>query len=318
FDEPALKATYEITIEHPMGTFALSNWPEQPRETISGNRYRTRFDKTYPMSSYLAAWTVLPDDFGRLETTTANGKKIRVFARREAVNRGLINFALEITKESLDFFENEYFEPSLRAVPPKIDSIGFPDFPSGAMEHWGIIGYRETSLLYADDRNTLSNKQSVAYTVSHEVSHFWFGDLVTCKWWNDLWLNEAMARFLQFKAVQKIFPEWDVQDQFLTSYLIPVMYDDGFMTSTPVLNEVLTPAQINSAFSSITYDKGSSLLRMLESTVGPDNFRQGLINFLKANEFQAAVGAEFYNSLRLPSEMSGVTPQEYMENWLLQ
>ena len=227
------------------------------------------------MSSYLAAWTILPDDFGRLESTTANGKKIRVFARKEAVNKGLIDFALEITKKSLDFFENEYFEPSIRGIPPKVDSIGFPDFPSGAMEHWGIIGYRETSLLYSDARNTLNNKQSVAYTVSHEISHFWFGDLVTCKWWNELWLNEAMARFLQFKAIHRLYPEWDVENQ------IPVMYDDGFGTSSPVQNEVLTPAQINSAFSSITYDKGSSLLRMLESTVGPENFRQGLIvNFI--------------------------------------
>lgn len=229
------------------------------------------------MSTYLAAWTVLPDDFGKIEDTSANGKKIRVFARKEAVEKGLIDYALKVTKDSLDFFENEYFEPSLRAVPPKIDSIGFPDFPSGAMEHWGLIGYRETSLLYSDDRNSLLNKQSVAYTVSHEVSHFWFGNLVTCRWWDELWLNEAMARFLQFKAVDKMFPDWDVNNQFLTSYQIPVMYDDGFGTSSPVQNEVLTPAQINSAFSSITYDKGSSLLRMLESTVGPENFRQGLI-----------------------------------------
>ena len=88
--------------------------------------------------------------------------------------------------------------------------IGFPDFPSGAMEHWGVVGFRESNLFYSEDKNSLSSKQSVAFVIAHEIAHFWFGDLVTCKWWNDLWLNEAMARFLQFKAVDYIFPEWNV------------------------------------------------------------------------------------------------------------
>lgn len=319
FDEPGLKATYTVTIVHPAESIALSNWPTTSGpESIENDRLLTKFAQTDRMSTYLISWAIIPDDFGFIQgQTEKDNKTVTIYARKNAKEAGLIDFALEVAVASLDFFENEYFNIS-DAVPPKIDLIALPNFPSGAMEHWGLIGFRETSLLYSDQSNSLANKQSVAFVIAHELAHFWFGNLVTCEWWDELWLNEAMARFLQFKAVDAIYPDWKVNEQFLTLYMIPVLYDDAFINSHSVAVDVQTPDQINTLFDSITYDKGSSLLRMLEAIVGEENFRDALRNFISKNKFQPANSAEFYSELILPGLMNSTTAEEFMNTWLKQ
>lgn len=317
FDEPALKATFTIAIEHPTNSIALSNWPVDSENSIGNGRKKTSFKTTEKMSTYLAAWVVAPDDYSFVEGKTKNGTPVRIYGRSSAGRNKLLDFALDVAIQVTDYFENTYFQIS-DAVPPKIDMIALPQYPNGAMENWGLVTYRETTLFFSENSNSLANKQNVAATIAHELAHFWFGNLVTPSWWNDLWLNEAMATFLQYKSIQTLYEEWDLADQFISDKLVPVMFDDGFEASQPVYLPVNDPNEITNLFSSITYDKGAAVLFMLESTVGFDNFRDGLRNYLNSNKFGSGNAADFYSTLTLPSEMAGVTVKEYMDTWLLQ
>ena len=227
------------------------------------------------MPTYLAAWVIAPNDYNFVEGTLNDGTKVKVWGRKSAVDNNLVEFALDVAINITHYFKDDYFKIG-EAVTPKIDLVALPDFPAGAMEYWGVIVFRETALYYNEKVNSLDRKQGVAGIIAHELAHFWFGNYVTCAWWNDLWLNEAMATFLQYKSMQKVYPELDLIDQFIGTTLIPVMYDDGLASSQPVSVEVTNPDNIGSLFSSITYDKGCAVLRMLESTVGEDNFRDGL------------------------------------------
>ena len=129
------------------------------------------------MATYLVAFAILPEDYSKLETRTQNNKPLRVFARKNAVDSGFLDYALNVSKKLIDYFENVYFDSSLRAVPPKIDHIAFPDFQAGAMENWGLVGYKESNLFFSESRNTEAGKQGVAAIIAHETSHFWFGNL---------------------------------------------------------------------------------------------------------------------------------------------
>lgn len=134
---------------------------------------------------------------------------MRVYGRKLAKKNDLLDFALEAARLTIDFFENDYFKiPD--ALPPKIDLVGLPEFPAGAMEHWGVIGFRESRLFYTSKDNSVINKQRVALIVAHELAHFWFGNYATCSWWDDLWLNEAMASFLEYKAINAVYPDMGV------------------------------------------------------------------------------------------------------------
>jgi tricorn protease interacting factor F2/3 len=159
---------------------------------------------------------------------------------------------------------------------PKLDLIAIPDFAAGAMENWGAITFRETILLYDPKTSSTRTKQFIAEVISHEIAHQWFGNLVTMKWWNDLWLNESFATFMATKFVDKFYPEWNLWDQFIEDAMNSAMGLDSLKTTHPIDVTVNSPAEIREIFDVISYDKGGCVLRMLENYVGETNFRAGL------------------------------------------
>jgi len=175
--------------------------------------------------------------------------------------------------------------------------IAIPDFAAGAMENWGAITFREAILLYATKKSSTRTKQYIAEVISHELAHQWFGNLVTMKWWNDLWLNESFATFMATKIVNKFYPEWDLWDQFLGDAMLEAMSLDALKNSHPINVDVKHPAQIREIFDAISYDKGGNVLRMLENYVGIENFRKGLKYYLTQLRYSNAEGQDLWKSI---------------------
>ncbi len=239
------------------------------------------------MVTYLACFIVC--DFAYQEKLTAVHKtKFRVYATPN--QRENVKYALDIGANITDFFE-DYFE-----IPyplPKQDMIAIPDFVSGAMEHWGLITYRETTLLFDPKESASSNQQRVASVVSHELAHQWFGNLVTLSWWDDLWLNEGFASYMEYKGVTNYHDDWEMDEQFLTSDLHRVMDLDATINSHPIVQPVENPDQITEIFDTISYSKGASVLRMLEDFMGKEFFRIGVSRFLEKYKSVSGVVAHY-------------------------
>lgn len=280
FDEPALKAAFIITVVRPTngGYHALSNMPVES-ELVNGDITEVTFEQSVPMSTYLAC--IIVSDFAS-QSKTVNGTlqgaedfEMRVFATSSQIEK--VSYALETGVGITEYYIN-YFDVSYPL--PKLDMAAIPDFVSGAMEHWGLVTYRETALLYDPKISSSANKQRVATVVAHELAHMWFGNLVTMKWWNDLWLNEGFASYIEYKGVNKVHPEWDMLDQFIVSDLHNVLELDATLASHPIVQTVESPAQITELFDSITYSKGASVIRMLEDLVGEEKFRNATTNYL--------------------------------------
>jgi len=192
-------------------------------------------------------------------------------------------------------WEEKYF--GIRYPLPKLDMIAIPDFAAGAMENWGAITFREAILLYDAKTSSTRTKQYIAEVISHELAHQWFGNLVTMKWWNDLWLNESFATFMATKIVNKFYPEWDLWDQFLGDAMLEAMSLDALKNSHPINVDVKHPAQIREIFDAISYDKGGNVLRMLENYVGIENFRKGLKYYLTQHRYSNAEGQDLWKSI---------------------
>uniref|UniRef100_A0A4W6BSD0 Aminopeptidase n=1 Tax=Lates calcarifer TaxID=8187 RepID=A0A4W6BSD0_LATCA len=301
FDEPNKKATYKISITHDATYDALSNMPvEGAPQQLPGNKVKTSFQKSVPMSTYLVCFAV--HQFGYVERTSARGIPLRIYAQKSQL--GTAKYAADTTKIIFDYFE-EYFNMTYSIS--KLDKIAIPDFGTGAMENWGLITYRETNLLYDESQSSSYNKQRVASVIAHELVHQWFGNIVTMDWWDDLWLNEGFASFFEYVGVEKAEPTWDIM---IISDVLPVMVDDALLSSHPIIVNVSTPAEITSVFDAISYSKGASILRMLEDWMGKDMFRDGCRKYLKDYYFKNAKTANFWTSL-----VSGLPVAEVMDTW---
>ncbi|KAF8765157.1 Glutamyl aminopeptidase like protein [Argiope bruennichi] len=242
------------------------------------------------MVTYLACFIIC--DFKYKETTTSSGKPFRVYSAPDLVNT--TDYALEVGSRVLDYFE-EYFKIAYPL--PKMDMIAIPDFSSGAMEHWGLITYRETNLLYDAEKSSPQNKQRIADIIAHEMTHMWFGNLMTMEWWDDLWLNEGFASYMEYKGVEHQHPEWNPMTKIITTDLQPVMIADSSINSHPIVQHVGHPDEITEIFDRISYAKGASILRMLEFFVGEKNFRTGISNFLKKHEYKNAKTSDLWEEL---------------------
>ncbi|XP_058986730.1 glutamyl aminopeptidase-like [Musca domestica] len=296
FDEPAMKATYEITLVYPNegGYHALSNM-DVMQEVNQGTHTEVYFTKSVPMSTYLACFII--SDFqskGVTIDTKGIGEEfqMRVFATPEQLDK--VDFAVEVGKGVIEYYV-QYFQ-----IPyplPKLDMAAIPDFVSGAMEHWGLVTYRETALLYDEKVSSTANKQRVASVIAHEFAHMWFGNLVTMMWWNDLWLNEGFASYIENKGVEAVFPEWKMRDQFITGTLHGVLSLDATLGSHPIVQKVENPDQITEIFDTITYSKGSSIIRMLEDFLGSDNFEHAVTNYLNEFKYKNAVTDDFLTEI---------------------
>ncbi|XP_054269208.1 aminopeptidase A-like isoform X1 [Macrosteles quadrilineatus] len=314
FDEPAFKAKFNVSIVRPSkGNYiALSNMnqveevPESPGPGLT----TVKFDTSVPMSTYLACFIVC--DFEHLPTIkTKRGLDVNVYARSGQIQK--MDYAQKIAASTIDFYI-DYF--GIDYPLPKLDLIAIPDFVSGAMENWGLITFRETSVLYDPDFSSSGNQVQVALTTTHELAHMWFGDLVTMKWWDDLWLNEGFATFIEFKGTHHNHPEWDIDTYFLVHDLSDALSLDATLSSHPIIKHVSHPDQITEIFDRISYAKGASVIRMLEGFMGPENFRQGVVSYLKNFQYKNADTNDLWQHLQQFS--NGVNVPHVMDSWTRQ
>ncbi|XP_059208894.1 glutamyl aminopeptidase [Centropristis striata] len=309
FDEPNKKATYNISITHDAQYGALSNMPlEGKPQDLPGNKKKTSFQKSIPMSTYLVCFAV--HRFTFVERFSARGIPLRIYAQPSQI--ATAEYAANTTKIIFDHFE-DYFNMPYSI--PKLDKIAIPDFGTGAMENWGLITYRETNLLYDENQSSSYNKQRVASVIAHELVHQWFGNIVTMDWWDDLWLNEGFASFFEYIGVEEAEPTWGMRDIMIISDVLPVMVDDALLSSHPIIVDVSNPDEITSVFDAISYSKGASILRMLEDWMGKEKFRDGCRKYLKDYYFLNAKTANFWASL---ASVSGLPVADVMDTWTKQ
>jgi len=288
WDEPAVKATFDVSLLVDKHLDAISNMPVISKKK-TGTKILHKFGRTPIMSTYLLYLGV--GEFEYLHGKLRN-IKIRIVTTKGNKNKGKLS--LDFTKKFLGEYE-KYF--GIRYPLPKLDMIAIPDFAAGAMENWGAITFREAILLYDAKTSSTRTKQYIAEVISHEIAHQWFGNLVTMKWWNDLWLNESFATFMATKIVNKFYPEWDLWDQFLGDAMLNAMSLDALKNSHPINVDVKHPAQIREIFDAISYDKGGNVLRMLENYVGIENFRKGLKYYLTQHKYSNAEGQDLWKSI---------------------
>ena len=288
FDEPAMKATFSTTLIVDKGDTGISNTnivSDEPGPTA--DKHTIHFATTPKMSTYLVAFLV--GDFKCL-SGESDGVPIRACATPDKVQMGA--YALQGAEFFLHYYDT-YF--GIKYPMPKLDMIGIPDFEAGAMENFGAITYRETVFLVDDNTASPDAKKTVAIDVAHEMAHQWFGDMVTMKWWNNLWLNEGFATWMESKAVEAWKPEWNLtQDEALDLDGV-LNYDAGKVTRAIRANAD-TPGEINEMFDGITYQKGGAVLAMTENYETPEVFRKGVHNYLEAHMYGNATAEDFWNA----------------------
>ncbi|KAM9366568.1 aminopeptidase N-like [Symphorus nematophorus] len=324
FDEPAMKAVFNVTIMHNRTTVALSNGIEIDTaiSVIDGVPVRvTTFEPTERMSTYLLAFIV--SDFVYIQSTQNKNLLVRIWARRKAIDDRQGDYALKVTGPILQFYEHYY-----NATYPlsKSDQIAIPDFNAGAMENWGLITYRETALLYDPAMSSTGNKERVTTIIAHELAHMWFGNLVTLRWWNDLWLNEGFASYVEYLGADHAEPTWNIKDQIILYDLHKVFGVDALVSSHPLSRreeEVNDPAQISEMFNTISYSKGAAVLRMLSEFLTEPVFAKGLSSYLNTFAFNNTVYTDLWDHLQQAVENTpGVnipdTVHNIMHRWTLQ
>ncbi|XP_040897435.1 aminopeptidase Ey-like [Toxotes jaculatrix] len=323
FDEPAMKAVFHMTLIHPQETVALSNAMnyDPVNITVDGqNLIQTRFEPTEIMSTYLLAFVVC--DFAYIGTNPSAQVLIRIWARRKAIEEGQGDYALEKTGPILAFFE-DYYNSSYPLK--KSDQIALPDFSAGAMENWGLITYRETALLYNLGVSSNGDKEWVATVISHELAHMWFGNLVTMKWWNDLWLNEGFATYVSYLGANYAEPMWNMTDLIVLNEIIGVMAVDALAASHPLSTkeeDILKPEQISELFDAITYSKGAAVLRMLSEFITETVFSKGLHTYLEEFKYKNTVYTDLWKHLQMAVDNAGIklpySVEVIMNRWILQ
>jgi aminopeptidase N/puromycin-sensitive aminopeptidase len=286
FDEPALKATFDISLTVPKADTVISN-TNVISDTPSGDSHTMTFARTPKMSTYLVAFLV--GDFDCSSAGSSDGIPIRVCSTPDKVK--LTHFALSAAEHFLSYYDT-YF--GIKYPMPKLDLIAIPDFEAGAMENFGAITYRETDLL-VDDQDGINAKKNVASVVAHEMAHQWFGDMVTMQWWDNLWLNEGFATWMQDKAAGEWHPDWHYE-QGVADDLDGTLNTDASRTTRPIRATADTPAQIAEMFDGIAYGKAGAVIGMVEHWIGPDVFRQGVHNYLAAHLYANATAEDFWNA----------------------
>uniref|UniRef100_A0A2K5HZD1 Aminopeptidase n=2 Tax=Colobus angolensis palliatus TaxID=336983 RepID=A0A2K5HZD1_COLAP len=224
-------------------------------------------------------------------TALSNMPKVSIYASPDKWNQ--THYALQASLKLLDFYE-KYFD--INYPLPKLDLIAIPDFASGAMENWGLITYRETSLLFDPKTSSASDKLWVTRVIAHEMAHQWFGNLVTMEWWNDIWLNEGFANYMELIAVNATYPELQFDDHFL-NVCFEVITKDSLNSSRPISKPAETPTQIQEMFDEVSYNKGACILNMLKDFLGEEKFQKGIIQYLKKFSYRNAKNDDLWNSL---------------------
>lgn len=303
-DEPQAKAVFDLGVEAKKQQTVLSNMPIIEQK-ISGHYQLVKFGTSPIMSTYLLA--VIVGDLKYLSATSESGIKVNVYAT--ANNYQNCAFALDVAVKILDFF-NQYF--AIDYPLPKCDLVALPDFASGAMENWGLITFREQALIVDPKNTSLAIKQYVAMVIAHEMAHQWFGNLVTMEWWDDLWLNEGFASWIEYLAVDHLFKEWQIWNQLLVDERTPALKLDSLANSHPIVVPIKDPAEIRTIFDAISYNKGSSVINMLHRFLGAENFQKGLRLYLKRFAYKNSQTDDLWQAL---SEASGQNVKSFMSDW---
>jgi aminopeptidase N len=289
WDEPAFKATFRISVDVPAGLMAVSNMPIASTGNLPGGEQRVHFATTPKMSTYLLFVGI--GDFERI-ATQADGTEVGVVVNRGDTEKG--RYALAEAARLLHYY-NDYF--GVHYPLPKLDLIVAPgEIAGGSMENWGAIFYGQEDLLFDPKSSTEADRQSVFEVVAHEMAHQWFGDLVTMAWWDNLWLNEGFARWMQTKAADDLHPDWKTGLQAL-SVAERGKRADAKPSTHPIVQTVLTASQAEQAFDNITYDKGAAVIGMLERYVGPAAFRGGVRRYIQAHAFGNTVDADLWREV---------------------
>jgi len=308
WDEPAFKAVFQVSLVVDEKLTAISNTRVLRERVLSGTgKKEVVFADSIKMSTYLVAFIV--GEFEPTEPVMVGDAPLRVWAVPE--KKHLANFALDIGRFSLEYFSRYYGIPY---PADKLDLVAIPDFASGAMENLGAITFRETALLVDAKNATRAELERVADVVSHENAHMWFGDLVTMRWWNGLWLNEAFATFMEMLAVDAWKPEWRRWDSF-TASRAAAMQVDGLKSTRPIEFPVERPEEAAGMFDVLTYEKGASVLRMLEQYLGAEAFRDGIRLYLRRHQYGNAETTDLWDAL----EDSTKQPvRALMDSWIFQ
>jgi len=308
WDEPEFKAVYAITLTIPDGLVALSNGPverESP-SAVPGKR-DVVFGDTIRMSTYLVAFVVGELEAG--EPVTAAGTRLQVWGVKG--KRALTSYAREAGAFALSFFSSYYGIPYPGA---KLDLIAIPDFAAGAMENFGAVTFRETALLVDEQSATKGELERVAVVVAHELAHMWFGDLVTMRWWNGIWLNEAFATFMEMLAVDAWKPEWETWLSFGSDRAAALLID-GLRSTRPIEFTVQRPDEARAMFDVLTYQKGAAVLRMLQQYLGEERFRAGVAQYLQEHAYGNTETGDLWDALE---QASGQPVRRTMDSWIFQ
>ncbi|XP_063229949.1 uncharacterized protein LOC134535043 [Bacillus rossius redtenbacheri] len=314
FDEPALKATFRVSIAAPPGLRAISNTPVarlQPEKESGRTWYH--FEQTpMPMSTYLVAFVVSAFD----NTTSADGfASVWLQPGLESQGRFSAEFGPEVIRAMENFTQVPYFLP-------KMDEVSVPDFSAGAMENYGIVTFRERLLLFEEGESSTSDKQQTATVVAHEFGHQWFGDLVGPRWWTYIWLNEGFATYFQYFGAAMVEPDWRLDEQFVVEEVHSSLAADSYESHPMTFPSLGSPSQISAAFDTISYGKAGSVIRMIEHVMTHETFRNGLTNYLIANANSTARDQDLFDSLVEEYDKdftnSSVDLQDFLDSWARQ
>jgi puromycin-sensitive aminopeptidase len=305
WDEPDFKATFAVTLIVDASLTALSNGAEIDRHDLGNGNSQVTFAETMPMSTYLVAFVVGPFDL----TAPADVGGVPLRIATTPGKQHLTPFAVEAGTAALRFLE-DYFE--IPYPGGKLDHVAIPDFAFGAMENLGCVTYRETALLVDASASSRLELERVAAVIAHETAHMWFGDLVTMKWWNGIWLNEAFATFMEITTLDQFRPEWAVWVGFGAGRSA-AMVTDGLTTTRPVEFPVGRPEEADEMFDVLTYQKGAAVLRMLEQYLGPDVFRQGIVRYLNEHRYRNTETTDLWDAIEAAS---GEPARAVMDSWI--
>ena len=311
FDEPNLKATFDVSIEIPEDQVALSNMPEKEVRPSKTGLKVVAFERTPIMSTYLLAWAF--GDFEYVEDFTRrkyHGKNlpVKVYTTRGLKEQG--RFALQNCHQVVDYF-SEIFKIDYPL--PKVDLLAVHEFSRRAMENWGLITYRTTAVLFDEEQSDAQYKNEVAYVVAHEVAHQWFGNLVTMDWWNELWLNEGFATWFGWLAVNHLYPDHEVWSQFVAETVQTAQNLDSLRASHPIEVPVKGALEVEQFFDAISYLKGSSVIRMLSGHLGVETFLEGVAAYIKHHKYGNATTNDLWAAL---SKASGNNVNEFIGPWI--
>ena len=319
WDEPDFKASFGATLVIPEGLTAVSNEAETGRRSLGDGRVEITFADTIPISTYLVAFAVGP--LAATDPVDVDGVPLRVIVPQG--KEGLTEYALRCGEFCLRYLTEYYGIPYPGG---KLDLVAIPDFAFGAMENLGCVTFRETALLVDEASATTAELMRVLDVIAHELAHMWFGDLVTMKWWDGIWLNEAFATFMEMKATDACRPDWNRWLEFAAAERPWALQVDDLACSRPVEFAVRMPEEANAMFDAITYGKGSATLWMLEQFIGEEAFREGVGDYLRAHAYGNTETGDLWEALNRAyarREGSGGPAGEYsvgeiMDDWILQ